>query len=132
MLQSFCRSNPMQFVVLNACRSDQAFSYPDLPDTLDDSEDYFSMAHALLRTGIPCLIGMSHPISKAGAEIFAKRLYKVILSQGGTIARAVRQIRLELFAHSGDLLPSDWFSPVLYSRGYEAPFSPIARTERDS
>jgi hypothetical protein len=121
----------MRIVVLNACRSDQAFSYGDLPDTLDDLHDYFSMAHALLRTGVPCLIGMSHPISKVGAEIFAKRLYKVILTQGETIARAMRQIRLELFAHSADLLPSDWISPVLYSRGFEALLSPISGAQGD-
>lgn len=126
MLQSFCRSSPMQLVVLNSCRSDQAISYSISSYKNAKATQYYSMAHALLRAGIPCVVGMSHPISKAGAEIFAKRLYRVILSEGGTLARAVRQTRLELFAHSHDLLPSDWLSPVLYSRGKESLHSPLA------
>lgn len=117
MLESFCRANPMQLAILSACRSDQAFFYEhaNLNDLLKSR--YFSMAHALIQTGVPCVIGMSHPISKIGAEILIRRLYHVVVIQGETIVKAMRQIRLELYAHIDSLLPSDWLAPVLYSRG---------------
>jgi hypothetical protein len=74
------------------------------------------MAHALIKTGIPCVIGMSHPISKIGAEILTRRLYRTLTSKGGSPYKAIRQIRLELFAHTDFLPPSDWLTPVLYLR----------------
>lgn len=117
MLQSFCRVNPMQLAILSACRSDQAFQYGDTTITDLPEVGYFSMAHALIQTGVPCVIGMSHPISKIGAEILVRRFYRVVAIQGETIAKAMRQTRLELYAHMNSLLPSDWLAPVLYSRG---------------
>jgi hypothetical protein len=121
MLESFCRANPMQIAVLNACRSDQAVIYSKsksikkLISRLSEFS-YYSMAHALIKTGIPCVIGMSHPISKIGAEILTRRLYRTLTSKGGSPYKAIRQIRLELFAHTDFLPPSDWLTPVLYLR----------------
>jgi hypothetical protein len=124
MLQSFCRAGPMQLAVLNSCRSDQAFSYSSIkPDTLPHTE-YFSMAHTLIQTGFPCVIGMSHPISKKGAALMTSRLYQVMITQRSDVRTAMRQVRLELFAYMDALLPSDWFSPILYSRAENATIFP--------
>ncbi|QTD49618.1 CHAT domain-containing protein [Sulfidibacter corallicola] len=117
MLQSFCRANPMKLAILGACRSDQAFDYQSVQEEVILNGDYFSTAHALIKTGIPCVVGMSHPVSKIATEMLSRRLYIGLLQQGQSIARAMRQARLELFAHNDTLLPSDWFAPVLYSRG---------------
>ncbi|NEP59363.1 MAG: CHAT domain-containing protein [Symploca sp. SIO2G7] len=121
MLESFCRVNPMQLVILNTCRSEQAILYrysSSLKKHLDklDKIQYQSIAHALIKTGIPCVISMSHPISKMGAEIFTRRIYRTVVERQENIYKAVRQVRLELFAHRDSLPPSDWFTPVLYSR----------------
>ena len=106
----------MQFAVLNACKSDQAVSYSLRSlDKLIETK-YYSMAYALIQTGVPCDIGMSHPISKNGAELFTRRLYRTIIDRKESVGKAIRLARLELFAHSDDLLPSDWLTPVLYSR----------------
>jgi CHAT domain-containing protein len=116
MLQSFCRASPMQLAILSACRSDQALLYSARrPQNIRDQR-YGSMAHALIQVGVPCVIGMSHPISKVGASVLARRLYHVLINKRGSIDKAVRQARLELFAHMDDLLPTDWMTPVLYSR----------------
>ncbi len=128
MLESFCRANPMYFAVLNACKSDQAVNYNlKSINTLVEAKQY-SMAHALIQTGVPCVIGMSHPISKIGAELFTRRLYRTVIDRKESIGKAVRLIRLELFAHSDDLLPSDWLTPVLYSRDRQVD-SPILAQE---
>ncbi|NER19258.1 MAG: CHAT domain-containing protein [Symploca sp. SIO1C2] len=125
MLESFCRVNPMQLIILSACRSDQAILYrysSSLKKHIDklDKIQYKSIAHALIKTGVPCVIGMSHPISKMGAEIFTKRIYRTVIERQESIYKAVRQVRLELFAHRDLLPPSDWFTPVLYSRESQA------------
>ncbi len=119
MLQSFCRASPMQLAILSACRSDQAFTYNAKRRGSVRDQRYGSMAHSLIQVGVPCVVGMSHPISKAGASVLARRLYYVLISRHRTIEEAVRQARLELFAHIDDLLPSDWMTPVLYSRTAE-------------
>jgi hypothetical protein len=124
MLESFCRVNPMRLVILSACRSDQAVIYKSLGSTKKqieklDKTNYQSMAHALIRTGVPCVIGMSHPISKLGAEILTRRFYRTVVDRKESIYKAVRQVRLELFAHTDSLPPSDWLTPVLYSRDSE-------------
>ena len=87
------------------------------------------MAHALIQTGVPCVIGMSHPISKIGAEILAKRLYRVVMEQNQTVNKAMRQARLELYAHSDDLLPTDWLTPILYSRAGSPALRILSRRE---
>ena len=116
MLESFCRANPVRFAVLNACRSDQAINYNLRSIEKLTEIKYYSMAHALIQTGVPCVIGMSHPISKIGAEIFTRRLYRTVIDRKESVSMAIRLARLELFAHSNDLLPSDWLTPVLYLR----------------
>jgi hypothetical protein len=63
---------------------------------------------------------MSHPISKVGAEILARRFYRTVIERKESIYKAVRQVRLELFAHTDSLPPSDWLTPVLYSRDSES------------
>jgi CHAT domain len=125
MLESFCRVNPMRLVILSACRSDQAMIYRNSSSIRKQIErlekiHYQSMAHALIRTGVPCVIGMSHPISKVGAEILTRRFYRTVVERKESIYKAVRQVRLELFAHTDSLPPSDWLTPVLYSRDYES------------
>jgi len=120
MLQSFCRASPMQVAILSACRSDQPFLYSARRLVSLRGERYTSMAHSLIQVGIPCVIGMSHPISKPGASVLARRLYQVLSTKKGPIEKAVRQARLELFAHMDDLLPSDWMTPILYSRTKES------------
>jgi CHAT domain-containing protein len=125
MLESFCRVNPMRLVILSACRSDQAIIYRNSSSIQKkieklDKIHYQSMAHALIRTGVPCVIGMSHPISKVGAEILARRFYRTVIERKESIYKAVRQVRLELFAHTDSLPPSDWLTPVLYSRDSES------------
>jgi CHAT domain-containing protein len=124
MLESFCRVNPMRLVILSACRSDQAVIYKNrgsIKKQIEklDKANYQSMAHALIRTGVPCVIGMSHPISKLGAEILTRRFYRTVVERKESIYKAVRQVRLELFAHMDSLPPSDWLTPVLYSRDSE-------------
>ena len=120
MLESFCRANPMRFAVLNACRSDQAINYNMRSINRLIKSGYYSMAHALIQTGVPCVVGMSHPISKIGAEIFARRLYRTVIDRKESVSKAIRLARLELFAHSNDLLPSDWLTLVLYSRDLQS------------
>jgi CHAT domain-containing protein len=125
MLESFCRVNPMRLVILSACRSDQAIIYRNSSSIQKQIEKlekihYQSMAHALIRTGVPCVIGMSHPISKMGAEILTRRFYRTVVERKESIYKAVRQVRLELFAHTDSLPPSDWLTPVLYSRDSES------------
>ncbi len=126
MLESFCRASPMRLAILNACNSDYALTYKDnssLKKILKQSSqaDFYSMAHALLRTGVPCVVGMSHRISKIGAAILTRRLYRAIIEREESVNKAIRQVRLELFAHAetdlGSIYPSDWLTPILYLRG---------------
>ncbi len=124
MLENFCRVNPMKLVILSTCRSDQAILYSNsssLKKHIEKFENirYQSLAHALIKTGVTSVLGMSHPISKMGAEILTRRIYRTVVERQESIYKAIRQVRLELFAHIDSLPPSDWFTPVLYSRDYQ-------------
>jgi hypothetical protein len=126
MLQSFCRANPVRLAILNACRSDQGLWYGENGSLQQlQKSGYFSMAHALIQAGVANVIGMAHPISKRGGGILTRRLYRVLVEQHRPLTTAMRQVRLELFAHSDNLLPSDWLTPVLYSR---APIPSVSQT----
>jgi hypothetical protein len=117
MLQSFCRASPLRLAILNACRSDQGLLYEGSASLRRlQGANYYSVAHALIQAGVSCVVGMSHPISKRGGGILARRIYRVLLKQRLPVTTAMRQVRLELFAHADHLLPSDWLTPVLYSR----------------
>jgi CHAT domain len=119
MLQSFCRAGPMRVAVLCACRSDQPFSYSTVSAHQLSKNRYASIAHDVIQTGFPCVIGMSHQISKGAGEIMTRRLYQGILTNTESIPKVVRQGRLELFAYGEMLLPSDWFSVILYLRRHD-------------
>jgi CHAT domain len=72
------------------------------------------VAGALVRGGLPAVIGMQFAISDRAALLFSKILYER-LAAGDPIEAAVSDARLAVYL--ADPSASDWVAPVLFLRG---------------
>ncbi len=97
----------LRLVVLNACLAGQPSG--DAP--------YASLAHHLLRTGVPAVIAMQFEIEETAASTFAAVLYEQLISGPcpGMVDVAVAAARKALYIR--DASRADFVTPVLWLNG---------------
>lgn len=98
------RQKDLQLVVLNSCEG--ARHTPLSVST--------SLAHAIVRTGVPAVVAMQFRISNDAAVAFTRGFYRA-LAESCDVAMAVTRARQEIRSES----PEEWLSPVLYLCGKE-------------
>lgn len=92
----------LRLVVLSACSSAQVYG-----------ETVFSgIAPALLRCGVPCVVGMQFSIYDQHANTFMETFYKS-LAESGNVRRAMHAGRQKLSRNGS------WYIPVLYLRSLD-------------
>ncbi len=114
------RGKDIRLVVLNACEAAQR----------DPVTPWASIAPALVRQGIPAVIGMQYTIGDGSAIAFSRRFYRALAS-GEPIDSAVCEGRLGILTRSGGR-ERDWGVPVLYMRSsssklFPPPIVPLRR-----
>ncbi len=90
----------VRVAVLNACNS----------ATRDAGRWWSSAAAALLKSGVPSVVAMQHPILDTSALAFAGAFYRA-LADGHSLDEAVRHGRIAIFDRQDQL---GWGTPVLY------------------
>jgi streptogramin lyase len=96
----------LRLVVLNSCEGART-SHVD---------PFSGVASALLRCGLPAVVGMQAEITDVAAITFSERLYTA-LAQGFPIDAALTQARKAIFAAGSDV---EFGTPVLFLRGDSA------------
>jgi streptogramin lyase/CHAT domain-containing protein len=96
----------LRLVVLNSCEGART-SHVD---------PFSGVASALLRCGLPAVVGMQAEITDEAAITFSERLYTA-LAQGFPIDAALTQARKAIFAAGSDV---EFGTPVLFLRGDSA------------
>ena len=114
------RGKGIRLVVLNACEAAKR----------DPVTPWAGIAPALVRQGIPAVVGMQYTIGDSSAIAFSRRFYRT-LAGGGSIDSAVSEGRLGIFSRSGGE-ERDWGVPVLYMRSspsvlFPPPIVPLRR-----
>ena len=103
MLSSTYFTEPLQLVILNACRTASG----------DTRSIFTSTAASLIRQGIPMVLGMQYPISDGASHEFARSFYDA-LANGLPVDYASKQARDAVsFAQATSL---EWATPVLFMR----------------
>lgn len=102
----------LPLVILNACRTAAV-------PLNEEAEPLAGVAAALVRGGIPAVVGMQFSISDSAAITFSQILYER-LAGGEPIEAAVAEGRLAIFLANPHSL--DWSAPVLFLRGAETEF----------
>lgn len=92
----------VQLVVLSACKS----------GLVSGSTVFNSAAGALIKQGVPAVMGIQFSMAAESAKVFWETFYRV-LSIDGTLTRAVIEARLSLLVHEFN---DSWYRPVLYLR----------------
>ena len=100
-------SPALGLALLNACHS------AAVPKA-SGADPLAGVAGALVRGGLPAVIGMQFAISDRAALLFSKILYER-LAVGDPIEAAVSDARLAIYL--ADPSASDWVAPVLFLRG---------------
>lgn len=95
----------LRLVVLNACDSARSRE--------DGRDPYSAVATALVRAGVPAVVGMRAPIRDRAAIAFAARLYER-LSLRDPLEAAVTEARLAISTERPETV--DWAVPVLFLR----------------
>jgi hypothetical protein len=98
------RGKGIRLVVLNACEAAKR----------DPVTPWAGIASALVRQGIPAVVGMQYTIGDSSAIAFSRRFYRT-LANGESIDSALSEGRLGILARSGGE-ERDWGVPVLYMR----------------
>jgi len=98
------RGKGIRLVVLNACEAAKR----------DPVTPWAGIASALVRQGIPAVVGMQYTIGDNSAIAFSRRFYRTLAS-GESIDSAVSEGRLGILARRGGE-ERDWGVPVLYMR----------------
>lgn len=113
-------SRGVQLAVLGACEA-----------AMRDSVSYWSgVAPALIRNGVPVVVGMQYTVRDANAVAFARRFYRA-LANGQSIDAAVCEGRLGILTREGGR-ERDWGAPVLYLQTdlavlFPEPVGPVRR-----
>jgi hypothetical protein len=98
------QSRGLRLAVLSACQT----------GTRDQTHPWTGVAPALVRAGIPAVIGMQFRIFDESTIAFTRHFYHALL-RGQTIDAAVTAGRLAILARTGED-DRDWGVPVLYMR----------------
>lgn len=111
-------NNNIGFSFLNACNTGTGSEIQEEENKILRSKDLFvSMAHGLIKTGVPMVIATNHEITVNAAKLLSKRFYRSVIKYGKPVDKALREARAELFVEAGNkVLFSDWSCPVLYAR----------------
>ncbi len=114
------RGKGIRLVVLNACEAAKR----------DPVTPWAGIASALVRQGIPAVVGMQYTIGDSSAIAFSRRFYRTLAS-GESIDSAVSEGRLGILTRSGGE-ERDWGVPVLYMRSspsvlFPPPIIPLRR-----
>jgi len=109
----------VRLVVMGACQSAMA-----------GADQWSSTAAALLRAGVPLVVGMQVSMLVKAAQAFTRQLY-LSLAAGKDVVRALGDARLPLRRPA---YGKTWFIPALYSRALGKPrlFDPSARVSRQA
>jgi len=97
------RSKGIRLVVLNACEAAKR----------DPVTPWAGIAPALVRQGIPAVVGMQYTIGDSNAIAFSRRFYRSLAS-GESIDLAVTEGRLGILTRSGGE-ERDWGVPVQFA-----------------
>jgi hypothetical protein len=106
------RGKGIRLVVLNACEAAKR----------DPVTPWAGIAPALVRQGIPAVVGMQYTIGDSSAIAFSRRFYRT-LAGGGSIDSSVTEGRLGILTRSGGE-ERDWGVPVLYMRSSQSKLFP--------
>ena len=114
------RGKGIRLVVLNACEAAKR----------DPVTPWAGMASALVRQGIPAVVGMQFTVRDSSAIAFSRRFYQT-LAAGESIDSAVSEGRSGILTRSGGE-DRDWGVPVLYMRSspsilFPPPVMPLRR-----
>jgi len=114
------RGRGIRLIILNACEAAKR----------DPVTPWTGIAPALVRQGIPAVVGMQYTIRDGGAIAFSRHFYRA-LAAGESIDSAVSNGRLGILARSGGE-DRDWGVPVLYMRSapsvlFPPPLAPLRR-----
>ena len=105
-LAKILKKGNVQVVLLSACETSKRDS---------NQFRWSGVAPALLKAGIPVVIGMQYVISDATAIHFSKNFYKALAS-GLSLDEAVAFGRRAIMELREDERDQDWGVPVLYTR----------------
>jgi hypothetical protein len=107
-----------RLAVLNACEG-----------AISDASDAFAgMAQSLIQQGLPAVVAMQFEITDEAAIIFARELYGAI-ADGFQLEAALADARGAI-RDAGN--PTEWGTPVLYSRAPDGRLFDLARQSRIS
>jgi hypothetical protein len=95
--------NPMRLVVLNACEGARS----------DATDPFAGVAQSLIQQGLPAVVAMQFEITDQAAIIFAHELYGAV-ADGYPLDAALAEARRAAIRNDGN--PTEWATPVLYSR----------------
>lgn len=116
-LALYVRDSGVRLAVLSACEGARG----------DTANAWTSVASALIRAGVPAVVGMQYQVKTKSAIVFSQRLYRN-LAAGQSIDAAVTDGRLAMLGEGYDE-ESDWGLPVLYLRAGEGVLFPKASAE---
>ena len=118
--------SPLRLVFLNACETGRTPGRAEIPP-------FAGVATALIRAGVPAVLGNQFSVTDDGAITFAKTFYARIV-QGCPVDTAAALARKAIYDES---MPVQWATPVLYmrsrdgdlfSRAAAAPGAPTANS----
>jgi hypothetical protein len=116
MFAAWLKGSPLRLVFLNACHSGQTLDHAQVPP-------FAGIATALIREGVPAVVGNQFAVSDTGAIAFAKTFYERIV-QGCAVDTAAALARLAIY---DDIkMPVEWAIPVLYMRSRDGDLFPRA------
>jgi hypothetical protein len=108
--------SPLRLVFLNACETGRTPGRAEVPP-------FAGVADALIRAGLPAVIGNQFSVTDDGAITFARTFYARVV-QGYPIDEAAALARKAIY---DDSMPVQWATPVLYMRCQDGDLFP--RTE---
>lgn len=108
LLQVLAGYSNLRLVVLNACHGGRE----------SEGRPYSSVAHHLLRPGIPAVIAMQRRVSDRSAVLFAEYLYRA-LANCRSVGEAVNSARTSLMLAGLPETEIDWFNAQVFLRNVD-------------
>jgi hypothetical protein len=105
--------SPLRLVFLNACETGRTPGRAEIPP-------FAGVAAALIRAGVPAVVGNQFSVSDNGAITFAKTFYARII-QGCPVDAAAALARKAIY---DETMPVQWATPVLYMRSHDGDLFP--------
>jgi hypothetical protein len=105
--------SPLRLVFLNACETGRTPGRAEIPP-------FAGVAAALIRAGVPAVVGNQFSVSDNGAITFAKTFYARIV-QGCPVDAAAALARKAIY---DETMPVQWATPVLYMRSHDGDLFP--------